>query len=374
MCKKFKNILVILGLLIYANSVFAVDAYVSDIYKKIDAAFLNHSSTELDRILSNNNDDKNYYLMEHYTEKKIRRLILKEEYDFAMDAIVVVIDNNLDNEEAVEMYNVIYESYELQKDYAIEQARAKEYELARIEKAKESKRDDVDKEYISANKAGGGSVYVAGKENKLSSHKWKASLGLVDLILLNEPKNSINSLHYGISLDFDYIYMMEKLNLGFDAFAALNFLGFTENPEEKLVPLLGEFEIIPKISINSLWKNLFFKAGFGAILTGETSKAPLTKSICETLLTPIVGVEVAQIPIGPTKLDFGVDWYAGHLFKEDLNLALGAGVNLEIPFAEFEKIKLNFNVGLRDKILWKDTGLENRGSLTLAIGVGNVTK
>ena len=41
-------------------------------------------------------------------------------------------------------------------------------------------------------------------------------------------------------------------------------------------------------------------------------------------------------------------------------------MNLEIPFAEMEKVKLNFNIGLRDKFFLKDEGLENRASVILA--------
>ena len=89
------------------QKVFAVDVYIVELYKQIDGAFSDKSDRELDAVLSNNNEDSNYYLLENYTMKKIRRLVIDKEYDFALQSNLIVIDNNLDNAEAVEMYSVI---------------------------------------------------------------------------------------------------------------------------------------------------------------------------------------------------------------------------------------------------------------------------
>ena len=50
-------------------------------------------------------------------------------------------------------------------------------------------------------------------------------------------------------------------------------------------------------------------------------------------------------------------------------------MNVELPFTELKTVKLNLNIGAKDKIfLKKDNGLENRASLILAIGVENVIR
>ena len=49
-------------------------------------------------------------------------------------------------------------------------------------------------------------------------------------------------------------------------------------------------------------------------------------------------------------------------------------LNISIPFAELEKVKLNLNIGARDKFFLKDEGMENRASVILAIGVENVVR
>ena len=137
---KIKKIILALAFSFLTTSVFAVEEYVSEIYKQIDKVFLAQSEPQLYDILDSNKNDKNYYLIENYAMKKIRRLIVKNDYDYAMTAIIVVIENNLENEAAVEMYSVISEAYEVQKQYEAELEYKRQLELARIEKTFRRKR------------------------------------------------------------------------------------------------------------------------------------------------------------------------------------------------------------------------------------------
>ena len=68
------------------------------------------------------------------------------------------------------------------------------------------------------------------------------------------------------------------------------------------------------------------------------------------------------------------DGDAGHLFDKNVKVAAGVAMNIGIPFAELEKVKLNFNIGVRDKFFLKNEGLENRASVIMAIGVENVIR
>ena len=148
-----KAFIVSLVLLFSTVNVFALEEYVAEIYKEIDSCFTSKDEEKLYAVLSRNNKDKYYYLIENYTQKKIRRLIVNNEYVFAMEATLAVIENNLDNEEAVEMYSVISDAYEIQLKHEAEVARQKELEAARLQLAKEKQRGNVEKEYNSAKKA-----------------------------------------------------------------------------------------------------------------------------------------------------------------------------------------------------------------------------
>lgn len=371
--RKIKVYTILVLLFSFALPAFAVEAYISDIYKKIDQIFIIQSEDQLKTLLSDNNEDSNYYLIENYTEKKIRRLIVNNEYDFAMTAIIIVIENNLDNEHAVEMYSVIADAYKVQQEHEAELEYQRQLELARIEKAKEKQRVNVEKEYVAAkNTNSGKSVYVTGKETKLTSYRWKVALGLADFMYLHDNSSNINSLHYGPSLSFNYEYMLEsKTIIGAELFAGVQPIGIAE--EKSLVPLIGDIDVKLKLS-PSLIPNMFITTGFGVVLSQKDSNQKKTNLIAGTMYTPIVGIKYERISLGNVKVDLGAEWYAGHLFYDNINFAMGAEANAQIPFADLDKVSLNFNIGLRDKVLLKASGLENRASLILAIGAENVIK
>ena len=372
-CRKLKVLSALLLLTVFSARVFAVEEYVSDIYRQIDNCFTVKDEGKLNDVLSKNTKDKYYYLIENYTQKKIRRLIVVNDYDFAMEATLALIENNLDNEEAVEMYSVISDAYEIQRKHEAELEHQRQLELARIEAEKEKQRGNVEKEYVSATKTSGGAVYVSGKETKLTSYNWKASLGMINLLHLFDKQGDISSLHYGVALDFRYEYIMEnKMVLGTDAFAGFQFLGFAE--DEKLVPMIGDIDFALKASFPQVSNKLFFRMGFDTVVTGKSDTAPDTDSVVGMFYSPTIGVKMERIPLGAVKLDIGADWLAGHLFMKDIKAAAAASMNVEIPFAELEKVKLNFNIGVRDKFFLKNEGLENRASVIMAIGVENVIR
>lgn len=371
--RKIKVFTILVLLFSFTLPAFAVEEYISDIYKKIDQIFIIQSEDQLNTLLSDNNEDSNYYLIENYTEKKIRRLIVNNEYDFAMTAIIIVIENNLDNEQAVEMYSVIADAYKVQQEHEAELEYQRQLELARIEKEKEKQRVNVEKEYVSAkNTNSGKSVYVTGKETKLTSYRWKVALGLADFVYLHDNSSNINSLHYGPSLSFNYEYTLEsKTIIGAELFAGVQPIGMAE--EKSLVPLIGDIDVKLKLS-PSLIPNMFITTGFGVVLSQKDANQKKTNLIVGTMYTPIVGIKYERISLGNVKVDLGAEWYAGHLFYDNINFAMGAEANAQIPFADLDKVSLNFNIGLRDKVLVKASGLENRASLILAIGAENVIK
>lgn len=375
-CKKLKFLILSLVFILTANSLFAVEEYVSQIYKQLDQIFIEKSEDKLSAVLEDNSSDKYYYLIENYTEKKIRRLIVNNDYDFAMTAIIVVIDNNLENEQAVEMYTVIAEAYEVQQKHEAELEYQRQLELARIEKAKEAQRGNVEKEYVAATNASTGkTVYVTGKETKLVRYNLKGSMGLADVTWLMDQKSEMSTFHYGPALELNYGYTTDaKSVIGFDAFGSIQFLSMGNLKDEKqLIPLLADADLSLKYA-PAAFPLFNIRAGFGLAFTGKTDYQNLFSPIADTIYSPTIGVKLENIPVGDSKFTVGADWLAGHLFYKNIKFAMGAAMNFAMPFAELEKIKLSLNIGLRDKVLVKDTGIENRASVILAIGAENVIR
>ena len=366
------KVFIAIAMLAFSSPVFAIEEYVSDIYKQIDLVFAKKSESELNTILSNNQNDRYYYLIENYTEKKIRRLIVASEYDFALAATEVVIENNLDNERAVEMYSNIVDSYKVQKEYEEQEEEKRQKELARIEKQKESKRASVDKQYVSTKTADGGAVYVSGRNVKSSSSAWKAGLGVASVGFLTEQESGVNARNYGVGLNVTYERLLDKISIGGDA--SLDFKFVDLGSGDSKIPLMLDYEILPKIGFPKFFRNLFVRAGFTRVKTGKKSDSETTEKVIGDFFSPVVGLQIEDFNIGPVELTANYDYYLGHLFYNDITTAMEASANLAIPFKNIDQVKLTFNIGVKDKIFLKENGLENRANIILAIGAENGNK
>jgi len=372
--RKIRTALISLFLVMSCSSVFALEEYVIGIYKEIDQIFVKKSDKELDTVLKKNQGDKYYYLIENYTEKKIRRLIVNDEYDFAMAAVVVVIENNLDNEQAVEMYSSISDAYEVQKKFEEDAEKKRQQELARIEKEKEKKRENVNKNYVAKTTSEGTSVYVSGKEVKSSSTRWKGSFGLVNFANVYEQEFGVNTINYGIVANYTHEYSTEKYIIGGDGGLDFKFLNL--NDSKTKIPLMLDLELMPKIAFPNVFKNFYVRGGFvsTAIGKGGNQKEGNLDALVQKFYTPAVGIQLENLKMGKTNLTMNYDYYAGHILYDNITSAMGAGLNLEIPFASVEQVKVTLNLGVRDKIFIKENGIENRANVVFAIGAENVNK
>ena len=60
--RRLKTLLLATLLLLFTGSLFAVEEYVSKVYKEIDIIFVKQSDKDLQNILKENIEDKYYYL------------------------------------------------------------------------------------------------------------------------------------------------------------------------------------------------------------------------------------------------------------------------------------------------------------------------
>jgi len=360
-----------------------VEDYVSRVYKEIDIIFINQADEELEDILRDNIDDKYYYLMENYTKKKVRRLIIDNEYEFAMTAIYIIIDNNIDgdfeDEDAVDLYSTIAEAYEIQLAYEEEQKQKALAEAAKKEAEKEKLRTSVEKDYNVATTADGKKVYVSAKDERSQNYKWNAHFGLIDFGINTVPKLDTPLMAEGVSIDASYEYTLPKsFAIGADIFFDFKFMEFNNGPMEL------NFEISPKIAFTGLSSNLFFKIGFSdlsvlknqdqTILDKNTKLADIQNKMYGSVVSPLFGIQLSNAQIGSASLSVDVNYLFSGLIAGDYQ-ALGIKGFVSVPFAELEKVKLVFNLGVRDTLLiLNQGGVENHLSAILGFGVENVIR
>ncbi|MBR5400169.1 MAG: hypothetical protein IK102_00030 [Treponema sp.] len=380
--KRVKSFLLSILFVLCAGSLFAVEEYVSKVYKEIDVIFIRKADKELESILRDNIDDKYYYLMENYTKKKVRRLIIDNEYEFAMTAIYIIIDNNIDgdfeDEDAVDLYATIAEAYDIQLQYEAEQKR-KEEELA-IKKAaeKEKIRTTVEKDYTVATTSEGKTVYLSSKDERQQNYRWGANFGLIDFGVTSSKNISKTLFAEGISLDGVYEYTIPKsLIIGADLFLDFKFMAFNGGPMEL------NFEIAPKLAFPKLSSHFFVRLGFSDMMPLKNNTTTLAKNpeaaaiqnnLADPVVSPFLGVQLSNFALGPAGITLDANYLFAGLFTGEYQ-ALSFKFNTSVPFAELERVKLMFNVGVRDTLLiLKQGGVENHLSAILGFGVENVIR
>lgn len=380
--KRFKTLLLSLILLLAASNVFAIEEYVSKVYKQIDVIFIEQADKELDKVLRQNVEDKYYYLMENYTKKKVRRLIIDNEYEFAMTAIYIIIDNNIDgdfeDEDAVDLYAAVAEAYEIQQQFEKEREQKAIADAQKKAAEKERLLAVAEKDYNVVTTAEGKTVYLSSKDERTEKYRWNLNLGMIDFGLVTAAGLEKPSMAEGIALDFTYEYAIPKsVAIGGDLFFDFKFMQFNNGPME------FNFEIAPKVAFPFAPK-LFFRIGFSDlgvlknsdenVLNKNPSLAKIQNALYGSVISPFVGVQLSNALIGSASLNLDLNYLLGGIIAGDYQaLSLKAGVS--VPFAELERVKLVFNLGARDTLLIKSTdGIENHASIILGFGVENVIR
>ena len=381
--KRLKTFLLALLFFATAASAFAVEEYVSKVYKEIDVIFIKKADKELESILRQNVDDKYYYLMENYTKKKVRRLIIDNEYEFAMTAIYIIIDNNIDgdfeDEDAVDLYAAIAEAYEIQQQYEYEQEQKALAEAARKEEEKQKIRTSVEKDYNVTTTADGKTVYISSKDERSENYRWNANFGMIDFGVTTAGKLAKPLMDEGISLDVTYEYSIPKtLVIGGDLFFDFKFMAFNNGP------MNFGFEIAPKIAFPKLSQHIFVRLGFSDlgilksrdenVLARNTELAQNQDALYGNIVSPLVGIQFSNVKLGNLALDIDANYLLSGLIAGDYQ-AMSFRGKVSMPFAELEKVKLVFNLGARDTLLLlKSGGVENHLSVILGFGVENVIR
>lgn len=380
--KKLKTFLLTLILLLTASNLYAVEEYVSKVYKEIDIIFVKQADKELANILRENVDDKYYYLMENYTKKKVRRLIIDNEYEFAMTAIYIIIDNNIDgdfeDEDAVDLYAAIAEAYEIQQQYELEQQQKALAEAAKKEAEKERLLAATQKDYNVVTTSEGKQVYVSSKDERSEKYRWNANFGMIDFGLVSAQGLDKPAMSEGIAIDFTYEYAIPKsIVIGGDIFFDYKFMEFNNGPMEY------NFEIAPKIAFPFAEK-FFVRLGFSSlgilkntdevILARNKELAKIQAALYGNIPSPFVGVQLSNATLGRIGLNLDANYLLAGLITGDYQ-ALSFKGSVSAPFAELERVKLVFNLGARDTLLLKKQGgMENHLSVIMGFGVENVIR
>lgn len=374
MKRKFKRLIISVLLLCASLPLFAVEEYVSVVYQQIDQAFANRSDSHLDQILSKYQGDSYYFLMENYSIKKVRRLIIINDYEFAMAADLVIIDNNLDSIEAVELYTTIADAYELQKAIERENEEKRLAEERRIIILKENQKSSAEKQYNTVKTSSGNTVYSTGKDGGQFTYSgWNFDVGIQPGILTNSG-DGLTSILVGLQMDYGYYRIVKGLNIGGDVGASVKFLNHPVAGAD--ASLFFDANLMAKVAFRDFTDKFFVRAGLDieGRVGGESKSRGVVYSqdLQNTFLSPAIGIKLQDVNLGSILWGVQVDWLASHLWMDNLDFAMKVGTDFHIPFANLDIVNLDFIIGVNDVLFLKKSGLENRLNFVIALGGRNV--
>lgn len=387
--KKSLRILAVIACASCMFSVFGqVSEEISETYKKIDMAIASRSSESISKILSEHKSSPNYPMIENYTLKKTRQLIITDNLEFARQTSLAVIDNNIENFDAVELYSYIDKAILNQQaaNQAAENRRRLEEERIALRNAKSKQQLANRGNYQVVNTASGQEVYVNEQQASFSSWSWTVKLGLADFVYQKITDPDYSSLKYGLSVGANLFRPSERFIIGADIFADAHIVTFStsggieseasknsgkkdEKPQEFF--LSGRF--VPEFAFADLSKHLFFRAGVSAHMLASNDRD--RTGTTDTFVSPVIGVALDNINLGESQIRLFYDYDLGHLAYDELKSAMEFGGSILLPMAVNDKTKVGIELGAQNLLLMKNEGgIENRTKITFAIGVGNVTK
>ena len=373
--------------------------YVGEIYKQIDMAVVSKNAEKISTILQENRSSPNYPLIENYTLKQTRKLIITDNLELARQTSLAVIDNNIENFDAVELYSYIDKAIlnqEAANQAAENRKRLEQERIAdRNEKSKQALASRGNYQIVTT--ASGEEVYRNEQQSSFSSKIWTVKLGIADVVYQKIADPDYSSLKYGLAFGATIFRPSERFVIGADIFADAHIVtlmssggietakaakqsGKTSNDDDNTSEFFISGRIVPEFAFADISKNLFLRAGLSAHMLSSNDRDITTST--DTFISPVIGLALDNVNFGEAQFRLFADYDLGHLFYDDLKLAMEFGTSLMLPFSVSDKTKMGLELGVQDLLLMRNaaddgsygSSIENRLKFTFAIGVGNVVK
>ena len=358
-----KNLLLVCVCMTISSIVWSQAIVPDDVYRNVDAAIAEQSTPKLEAILGKSSSMAWYPRLETYTLKKARQMVIQNQLDEAKALSLALIDNNLDNKDAVDLYQSV-QSAITKRDSGQKKSTESDTVTAYKKQAAEAKiKQDLPKTYKTVtNTATGKKVYLDQDfNNHYSTNTWDLMLGLANINAVYGPEGL--DLKYGLSAAGSFFYHSEDFTIGADIIG-----------DGMMLTLSGAQGLnwsgtgIASVASNKLNKYLVLRAGYGMLgynYGSKTVKAAIFKS-------PIVGLGFRDVKMGESgRFQMALDYFPGYLSQSDMKLAMGANMMLSFVLADMQDFDIHLHTGVKDTVLMYSTGLVNDAKLIIAVGVGN---
>lgn len=336
-----------------------------DVYRKIDGAFRSKDIILIEEILLLNKGTKEYESIESYVLNSAREAYVAEDLDFASKATLALIDANLDNFAAVELYTDIEKAIEKQKIAQREAEEKRQIEAFKRQAAESKTKDTIKKEYRTiTNTTSGETVFLDPDYNmRFNQVSWGGYLGLADVAFVIDGDEF--SPKYGLSIAGNGIFRHDNYSVGGEIFADILLMSFSGFQN-----LLSSVKISSMFASNKLQRNMYFRLGFSSLITTVDKKPNASTVIPEVYLGPTLGMGFRDIKIANFLCDGYIDYNFAHLFYDNTYTTIELGVNFLLILADLNKVNVGFNFGANNILTVTNNGIHNQTKLVVSIGVG----
>ncbi len=354
--------IVIVCIVSASSALFAQKKKLQDYYSEITVFVTDKNTEGVRKYLAANTSYADYAKLESFVLMRSRDALIANELDFALALCLAVIDNNIDNFEAVALYTSI-ERAVVARDEQIRIEKEKE-QVTKMKEATDTvkEKEKIQKEYtIITNTVSGETVYLDQNfDMYYMPVTWGVDLGLADLSVMGDALST--SFRYGLSLAGNVFYRSEEVYAGIDMFFDAALVSFPTNPN-----LIFSVEAIPAFSLPKVLKNVYYRIGYAGVF----SSAPEYSFLTPYFSTPVLGIGFRDLQVLLFYFDGAFDYYLGHWFYDKFFFAADLNVNFYLPLADLDTVDVGLNLGLRDFVGITAQGMHNQIKFVISFGVWN---
>jgi hypothetical protein len=359
-----KKHVIAVSILVLISSALCAQATVPDaVFRQADSIVTRNAIPELNSLLEGNKTNFWYPKLEAFLLKRARQLVIEDDLDKAKAVCLSLVDSNLDNKEAVELYRTIQDAM---KKHDAEKKKADDAAALAAFKQKTAEdkiKQDLSKNYKSVtNTTSGKTVYLDQDfNNQYRSYSWDILLGLANVnSFLNAGENSMK---YGLSGSGSVFFRGEGLAGGAEISGDGMLMTFTGAQA-----LNWSAGLVGSVSKTNLNKYVTVRGGLKAFGFNFGS----TSADSTIFVTPVVGLGLHDIKVGSTgRLQWVVDYYLGHLMVDNMTVALGTQLLTSFVLADMQDFDILFSTGIKDSVFVYSSSVRNDAKLVLSLGVGN---
>jgi hypothetical protein len=349
--------------LLVSSIAYAQSAVPDAVYRQTDDILGRKSIPELNELLSKSSKSAWYPKLETYVLKKARQMVVDNQLDEARDVSNALIDNNLDNLDAVEFYQSVQTAI-AKRDAEAKKVAEKEALNEYKQKAGEVKiKQDLSKTYKPVTNASSGKKVYLDQDfnNHYSSYTWDFLLGLANASVTTD--SSALSVKYGVSASGSVFYHGEVFSVGADIDGNAMFVSILGNKT-----MNWSASAVASLSSNGLSKYFVLRAGYTMIGLDYGNTAIASSQFW----SPVVGLGLHDVRMGESgRFQLAVDYYPAHLWIDSMTLALGGNMYMAFMLADMNDFDVYLKTGIKDDIFLTSSGIRNDARLVLSIGVGN---